>query len=664
MNRAQTSSALFRAIIGSTLVLALFHIGWLWIAHVTISVDPAIIWLMDSAVVMAACLSSVAGSFLAFGRHRVYRDQTSYWMGEGFACLFVSMVLRMMSVPLRPGGAGVLGHSPSAWAWIGTFGAAVFGLCIAAAFRTGNPSRSVRRRRRRSELLRWPVCVVVVCAVLLAFDSYLPVLVSPDGRFVPLLRLLQLLTVAILACGAILATRRYVFSRQVLAGYVAIGTVGIAFAIFGNAAAANRFSLLTVIDRAVVVAAYWLMLLGLLSDYVQLLTRERDRTFEAQARSAEVQAILHSIPDAVFVFDLDGRIRIASRTALELLHSDGGDDLGERLSEWAMRCETRDRDGRVLSSEELHVWRAARGEVFEDEEVEVREPGRKDGRCLLMSAGPVTDDAGAVVGRLLVATEITNRKEREVQIEELNQVLNAQVVELRRTETALRRSNDDLQQFAYVASHDLREPLRNISTHAGLLARAYRNGRLDQYGETCIGVITDGTLRMESLIKGLLTYARSSMDSIEFETVDMKQVLEDTLNNCQCALTDAQAAVTHDDLPVVRANQMQITQVLQNLIGNAVQYRRSGTSLQIHVGAEKCDQHWTFCVRDNGEGFRSEYSQQIFGIFKRLHGSENPGTGIGLAVCKAVIDRHGGKIWAEGRPDAGATIYFTLPKVS
>ena len=248
----------------------------------------------------------------------------------------------------------------------------------------------------------------------------------------------------------------------------------------------------------------------------------------------------------------------------------------------------------------------------------------------------------------------------------LNYELGRQIEDLHRTEAALRRSNADLEQFAYVASHDLREPLRNMSVFVELLVRAYRRNQLDSYADRCLEVITAGARRMEVLIAGLLAYARirSPYESTVQETVDLNTTLDEAVSGLTTLIADANATIVREPLPVVRGNPGQILQVFHNLLENSLKYRRADVPLKIQVGVGSRDQQWVFRFQDNGQGFKSEYADRIFGIFKRLHGAEIPGTGIGLAVCRAVIDRHGGEIWAEAEPDSGTTVYFTLPQSS
>jgi len=225
----------------------------------------------------------------------------------------------------------------------------------------------------------------------------------------------------------------------------------------------------------------------------------------------------------------------------------------------------------------------------------------------------------------------------------------------------LARSNADLEQFAYVASHDLQEPLRMISSYSGLLSQRYKD-KLDTDAADFLGYITDGASRMQRLIQDLLAYSRAGSEDSDLVLVDCEEVLARVGSNLRLTIQESNAEVSHDPLPSVHGNFTQLCQLFQNLIGNAVKFRGDQPP-QIHVGVESQGDHWLFSVRDNGIGISLQYKERIFTIFQRLHSKEEyPGTGIGLAICKKIVEKHGGNIYVESETGKGSTFYFTLPR--
>lgn len=224
----------------------------------------------------------------------------------------------------------------------------------------------------------------------------------------------------------------------------------------------------------------------------------------------------------------------------------------------------------------------------------------------------------------------------------------------------LKRSNRELEQFAYVASHDLQEPLRMVSSFTQMLAHRYKD-KLDDDANEFIQYAVDGALRMQSLINDLLEYSRVETKGKDPAVIDMHDILDQVINNLNIKITEKNAKVIYDELPVVIADGSQMIQLLQNLIDNALKF--SGTSPEIHISSREESDHYLFSVQDNGIGIEPEYFTKIFQIFQRLHAKEDyPGTGIGLAICRRIVERHGGKIWVESKPGEGTIFYFTIIK--
>jgi light-regulated signal transduction histidine kinase (bacteriophytochrome) len=233
---------------------------------------------------------------------------------------------------------------------------------------------------------------------------------------------------------------------------------------------------------------------------------------------------------------------------------------------------------------------------------------------------------------------------------------------LKKQTQELTYTNRELEQFAYVASHDLQEPLRMVTSYVQLLERRYKD-KLDKDANEFIDFAVDGAMRMHRLINDLLTYSRVGTRGKELAPTDSEAVFEQSLSNLHVAIEEKGAQVTHEPLPKVMADDVQLGQLFQNLVGNAIKFQGEEQP-QVHISAYQSNGEWVFSVKDNGIGIDPEFKERIFVIFQRLHGKDKyPGTGIGLAVCKKIVERHGGRIWVESDLGKGATFYFTLPVV-
>ncbi len=291
------------------------------------------------------------------------------------------------------------------------------------------------------------------------------------------------------------------------------------------------------------------------------------------------------------------------------------------------------------------IARAASGELVRFEAEHILANGTSV--SVDFSLKPVFDNEGNVIMLIPEGRDISDRKQTEI--------------ELRNQKQDLARSNDELQQFAYVASHDLQEPLRMITSYLELLERRYK-GQLDERADKFIDYAVDGATRMQTLINDLLSYSRVGTKAQDWECVACAKILRNVLGNLQVAITQSNAIITHDPLPHVKADPSQLTQLFQNLISNAIKFKREET-VEIRIEVKGTDGKWLFSIHDNGMGIDTQYLDRIFIIFQRLHSrTEYPGTGIGLAVCKKIVERHGGNLWVESQLGHGSTFYFTLPQ--
>jgi PAS domain S-box-containing protein len=267
---------------------------------------------------------------------------------------------------------------------------------------------------------------------------------------------------------------------------------------------------------------------------------------------------------------------------------------------------------------------------------------RADGafRPFLTRIVPVRDERGAIVRWFGTNTDITGQKE---------------------IERELRSANADLEQFAYSASHDLQEPLRTIKVFSQLLAASGR-GKLDVTSLEYLDNVISGATRMEALVRDLLIYARTSSLQKPAEPTDANEAMQAALENLKGAIEETGAIIDVERLPTLPVHPTQLELLFQNLISNAIKYRKPNVTPAVHIACRKANAQCLFSVRDNGIGIEQQYKERIFGLFKRLHASDNhSGTGIGLALCRRVVERHNGRIWVESEPGKGSTFYFTLP---
>ena len=371
-----------------------------------------------------------------------------------------------------------------------------------------------------------------------------------------------------------------------------------------------------------------------------LLFAEHKSTEEALRESErKFRDLYDNAPLGYHEYNLEGRITNVNRTDLEMLGYPAQEIIGPPI--WKLNVNEETVRG--------HVMAKLTGAQPPGKELE-RIYRRKDGTTfsVLIEDRLILDEKGGIKGIRCMIQDITERKRVEEALQE-------------KTEE-LARSNKDLEQFAYVASHDLQEPLRMVTSYVQLLARRYK-GKLDSDADDFIGFAVDGAVRMWKLINDLLTYSRVGIRGKESESTDSETVLNQSFNDLKVAIEENGAVVTHDPLPTVMVDRSQLGQLFQNLVGNAIKFRGNEPP-RVAISASRNGNGWTFSVRDNGVGIAPEYSERIFIIFQRLHSRQKyAGTGIGLAICKKIVERHGGRIWVESEVGKGATFYFTLPAV-
>jgi PAS domain S-box-containing protein len=517
----------------------------------------------------------------------------------------------------------------------------------------------VRLPERYKPLLsrRWLVWAVIagslsVCAVVFLFPGMVPAM-TRGARFTSLAVFLNLLAGLLFIAGALRVAAIMGASSDI--EYPLLSLAGL---FFGLSGLAFKYSMLWS-------GAWWywhvLRLCGSLLVLVLLFHRHLQivaqlRTSLREQREAELslrrsyertKTIIDSMNDAVSLLDVrdfsiigvnstflkeygySDELEVVGKHCYEITH--GRKNVCDEPNDVCPLAETV-RSGRHEVAEHVH-WSRTGERIFAE-----------------VSTLPIKDEQGNVVQVVHVSRDITGRKRAE---EERERLLDD-----------IARSNRDLEQFASVASHDLKEPLRMVSSYVQLIARKYR-GHLDENGDRYIGFAVEGAMRMEKLIEGLLAYSRIGSAAARWEPVDANGIFGQAVANLEAAVLEAGAVISRDDLPAVQGDATQLVQLFQNLIGNAVKYRNPGTAPRIHMSAETDGTMHRFSVRDNGIGIDPRHYERIFQLFQRLHSHDQyAGAGLGLAVCKRIVERHHGRIWLESALGAGATFFFTVPAVT
>ncbi len=365
----------------------------------------------------------------------------------------------------------------------------------------------------------------------------------------------------------------------------------------------------------------------------------QNERFESENARQYLKAIFQTVREPLIVLENDSRIQMANPAFYQTFQVSEAETIGYRMNELG------NGQWNIPELDTLLSTVVTQNISFEDFEVKHNFPliGFK---TMLLNARQIHLDESHAPLVLLAIEDITTRKQAEAALE----------VKIRE----LARSNAELEQFAYVASHDLQEPLRMIASYVQLLARRYQ-GKLDQDADDFIGFAVDGANRMQTLINDLLAYSRVDRKGRPMERVNCEHVLEFALEDLKILIEQSQATITADPLPIVIGDTGQLTEVFENLLSNGIKFHATAPPC-IHIAVADQGSDWRFSVRDNGVGIEPQYWDRIFLIFERLHDRTTySGTGIGLAITKKIIERHGGRIWLQSEPGFGTEFYFTLP---
>jgi len=375
------------------------------------------------------------------------------------------------------------------------------------------------------------------------------------------------------------------------------------------------------------------------------------RDVTARRRADETSRLLSSVvessDDAIYSKDLNGIVTSWNRGAERIFGFSAREMIGQSILAIFPPGQS-DELATILN----HVRRGERIEHYQA--IRRTKPGELLNVSLTIS--PMQDPLGRISGASTISRDITAQVRSADRLAQLN-------ADLRRSNEILALTNQDLEHFAFIASHDLQEPLRMITAYSQLLIKSYPD-KFDSTASSFVDNIVEGTARMRDLLADLLAYTEiKTRDEEPLEAVDLNIVMEDVRQNLRASIDESGAVVTSERLPILSAYRGHFQPLFQNLIGNAIKYR-SERPPRVHVSAQRVDGEFRFAVSDNGIGIEPEYHKQIFEVFKRLHGRNIPGTGVGLAICQRVVERYGGRMWVESQAGQGATFLFTLPNIA
>jgi signal transduction histidine kinase len=645
--RRTATDRLFLTIIGEAVLLMVLFIV-LYAVWGTSSVIDQTAWyvpLLHSFTGLAA----LSVGFLAFGRYKVLRDTVSYWICVGFTSFAILSLFYILTWPgLGSNGLGIIAKLPNTSGWIGVLELSSLSLSLLAAALARWPGEQALAGRRLDwSVAAWILGITLIASLSVVFEQSLPSLIGSGGSLNVSLLVIAWILLILFVAGSVLSTRRYLVTGDTLLGYVAIAQIATAFVLVTTLISSNRLAVWSDLSRVLQALGSLALMFGLLFEYVQLYRLEKERSIELMVAEealkeseAKYRGLFANMKETVtlrkFVYDDHGEVvdQIlidANPAALESFGVRSLDEVkGKRYSEMNGPEQLNEANQRIklLRSTGVPISREVHMES-------------NDRYYLRTSALLGTEQ---VIATGVDITE-TKRALKEAEAYAKN----------------LRKSNEELQQFAYVASHDLQEPLRMVISYLSLLDKKYKS-ELDSQAKDYIDHAVDGGARMRRLIDDLLEFSRIETRADAFAQVNMRELIESTIKLLKVQIGESKADIYIEPMPTIMADGPQIQQVMQNLISNAIKFHGPERPM-VHISAREGTKEWTFSVKDNGIGLNVEYADKIFQMFQRLHTIDQyPGTGVGLAIVKKIVERHGGRIWVESEEGRGATFFFTIPK--
>lgn len=601
----------------------------LWGTGQIIGETPWYIPMMHSFTGLAAF--SVA--FLALGRYPVLRDPASYWVGISFGAFGILSLFYILSWPgLLPNGRAVIASLPNTSAWFAALELTTLGITLLASVLARWPGdKALAGHRWLGSAAAWFLAVTLVSILSVVYEPFLPRFVGNQGHLTTLLITVDWVFLFLLVIGAILSTRRYQMEGEPLFGYVSIAQIAVAFVVLTAIIGAKRYDIWYYLSRIMLAGGFLTLMFGLLAEHVQLFRR-------VQESEARYRHLTEYLPQLIWTATPDGQCNYLSPQWIAYTGLAEAQQLG--LS-WLEQVHPEDRE-RVMES-----WKAsvASGEIYMID-FRIR---RNDGayHWFKAIALPIRNMQGQIDQWFGSCTDIEDQKQAEAQLVAYN--------------TRLERSNQDLQDFAFVASHDLQEPLRKIEYFGDLISRQTEN--LTPPQKEHFKRLTSSASRMRGMVNGLLQVSRLETQARPFQTVRLQSILNEVISDLERQIRSSNGKVEVCDLPTIEADPTQMRQLFQNLITNSLKFQPPGGKPHVKICYSQITPETVqIQVEDNGIGFDEAHADHLFEPFKRLVGkSEYEGSGIGLALCRKIVERHGGKITAHSQPGQGATFLMDLP---